>query len=184
MKKVEMNPNNDFKKNINNNYAISLCKEKLGLKVIGVGGGDLTKGDKKAILALVWQLVKLQYMKVIGDKKEEDIVAWANELVAGKAPEIKSLKDKDNLKNGKFLLHMFAAMESRAVNWDIVAEGETEEDLMNNAKYVLSVARKLGATIFCVWEDIVNVDAKQMLIFFATAMGMQADIEKAKKENM
>jgi hypothetical protein len=38
--------------------------------------------------------------------------------------------------------------------------GETEDDLKNNAKYVISIARKLGAVIFCVWEDIVNVNPK------------------------
>jgi len=36
-----------------------------------------------------------------------------------------------------------------------------------NAKYVISVAKKLGAVIFCVWEDIVFVNPKQMLILIA-----------------
>lgn len=53
-KKVDMNPNNDFKKNINNNTGIDACKSGLGLKMIGIGGPDLTKGDKKIILACVW----------------------------------------------------------------------------------------------------------------------------------
>jgi len=68
------------------------------------------------------------------------------------------------------LLHLLAAIEPRAVNWEIMTEGSTEEELQNNAKYVSSVARKLGAVIFCVWEDIVNVNPKQMLIFLATMM--------------
>ena len=37
---------------------------------------------------------------------------------------------------------------------------------MYNAKYVISVARKLGATVFITWEDIVTVN-KNMLVTFA-----------------
>lgn len=75
------------------------------------------------------------------------------------------------------MLQLCGAIEPRAVNWDIVLPGETEEDQTLNAKYVISVARKLGAVIFCVWEDIVNVNAKQMLIIVACL----ADIDQAMK---
>ena len=57
-KKVDKNPNNDFKKNINNSTAIAACKDSLKLKMIGISGPDITKGDKKCILASVWQLVR------------------------------------------------------------------------------------------------------------------------------
>lgn len=52
-KKVEKQPKNDFGKNINNNTAIEACKN-MGLKMIGIGGVDITKGDRKNILATVW----------------------------------------------------------------------------------------------------------------------------------
>lgn len=42
--------------------------------------------------------------------------------------------------------------------------GETDEEKENNAKYVLSLARKLGAVIFCVWEDIPQVNYKMILV--------------------
>ena len=70
--------------------------------------------------------------------------------------------------DSKFLLHLCAAIEPRAVNWEIVNDGQTDEDKTLNAKYVISVARKLGAVIFCVWEDIVEVNKKQILIFVAS----------------
>lgn len=96
---------------------------------------------------------------MIGDKKEPEIVAWANDLVGGKCASIKDFRDK-SLKDGKFLINLCAGIESRAVNWDIVTPGETEEDMMLNAKYVISIARKLGAVIFCVWENIIEVHPK------------------------
>lgn len=38
----------------------------------------------------------------------------------------------------------------------------TEEEAFNNAKLAISIARKLGATIFLVPEDIVEVRAKMV----------------------
>ena len=98
-------------------------------------------------------------MKLIGDKTEDDLVKWANETVGGKHTNIANLKDK-SMSDGKFLIHLCGAIEPRAVNWELVLDGATDEDKQNNAKYAISLARKLGAVIFCVWEDIVNVNPK------------------------
>jgi plastin-1 len=169
--KVDLQPNNDFKRNINNNTAIEACK-KLKLKMIGVGGVDLTKGDKKLVLAVVWQIMRLSYLKVIGDKTEEDLVKWANESVGGKHTSIENLRDK-SLADSKFLIHLLSSIEPRAVNWDLVQAGETDEEKQNNAKYAISIARKLGAVMFCVWEDLVHVNPKQLLIFVSTCLDIQ-----------
>jgi len=157
-KKIDKNPNNDFKKNINNNTVIEAGKN-MKLKLIGVGGVDLTKGEKKALLAVVWQLVRLYYLKLIGDKKEDELVKWVNDTVGGKCPSIKDFKDS-SLCDGKMMLHLCAAIEPRAVNWDLVMNENTDDDKKNNCKYAISVARKLGAVIFCVWEDIIAVNSK------------------------
>jgi len=39
-----------------------------------------------------------------------------------------------------------------------VTPGATEEEITNNAKYAISVARKLGAAVFLVWEHIRDVN--------------------------
>jgi hypothetical protein len=46
-------------------------------------------------------------------------------------------------------------------------DSETDEALENNAKYALSIARKLGASIFLVWEDIKEVKSKMLITFVA-----------------
>ena len=171
-----MKPKNDFGRNINNNTAIDSCK-KLKLKMIGVGGPDITKGDKKLTLAVVWQIMRLHYLKIIGDKSEADLVKWANDTVAGKATPIEKLKDP-SLSDSKFLIHLLGAIEPRAVNWDLVLDGGSDEDKTNNAKYAISIARKLGAVIFSIWEDIVNVNPKQMLIFISTCMDIQNTLKE------
>lgn len=123
LKKIDMNPNNDFKKNINNNANIEACKN-IKLKTIGVGGPDITKGDKKAILAVIWQLTRQHYLKIIGGKTEEQLVEGANERVGGKHTHIANLKDQ-SLKDSKYLMHLCASIEPRAVNWEIMSDGDT-----------------------------------------------------------
>lgn len=176
-KKIEKKPDHIMKKGINNDAAVKACKEALGLKMIGIGGSDLTKGNRKLILATVWQLVRLHYLKLIGGKDDAEIVKWANDTVGDKATAITGLSDK-SLSDGKFLLHLCAAVEPRVVDWSIMKDGDTEEDKCQNAKYTISVARQLGAIIFCVWEDIVHVNKKQMLIF----MSSMADVQKQPKK--
>ena len=39
-----------------------------------------------------------------------------------------------------------------------------------NAKYAISCARKLGCTVFLLWEDIVEVHPKMVMVFVATLM--------------
>lgn len=54
------------------------------------------------------------------------------------------------------------SIQEGTVNWDFVKErpeGDETEDaiLESNARYCISLARKLGATVFLTWEDIVEV---------------------------
>merc|ERR1711998_11404 len=95
----------------------------------------------------------------MGDKTEDDIVAWANGFVADSGLQIKICEK----------------IEPRAVNQELVTAGETDEDKKLNAMYVISLARKLNAIIFCVWEDMVNVNPKQIFIFLATMMDIAAN---------
>ena len=46
----------------------------------------------------------------------------------------------------------------------------TENDLKLNARYAVSVARKVGASIFLTWEDIVEANPKMVLTILASLM--------------
>lgn len=48
------------------------------VKVIGVDGKDINDGHAKSLSAIVWQLVRAHYLKLIGGKTEENLVEWAN----------------------------------------------------------------------------------------------------------
>ena len=55
------------------------------------------------------------------------------------------------------MLHLCDAVTPGVVDWEVVTKGGSEEDKQHNAKYVLSVARKMGCAIFLLWEDVVEV---------------------------
>ncbi len=83
---------------------------------------------------------------------------------------------------GQFYIALCSGIEPRAVDWDIVQAGEDEDQQMNNAKYALSIARKLGATVFCVWEDLAKGNAKWVFIFVASLLDTWEKMEEAKKQ--
>ncbi len=154
-KKVDKHPNNKFKKIVNCNECIDAAK-KCGFSIVGIGGTDIHDGNKKLVLAVVWQMMKHHTLKVLGNKSEDDLIKWANEMI-NKEPKLTSFKDK-SLKNSLFFLNLMSAIESRAINWDLIVQDKDDnESLENNAKYAISVARRLGASIFLVWEDIKDV---------------------------
>jgi plastin-1 len=84
------------------------------------------------------------------------------------------------LSDGQFLIKLCAGIEHRAIDWDIVMKGETDEEKENNAKYVVSIARKLGAVIFCVWEDIVKVNYKMILVLVCSLFEIYQEKKKEK----
>ena len=159
-KNVDAKPKNYlFGNPINIKEAITGCKG-MGLKMIGIGASEINKKDRKEILATAWSICKTHYLKVIGGKTEKDLVAWANERVGAKATPINSLSDKANLASGVFMIKLIGSIESRGIDDELVTAGASEDDQKMNAKYAISLARSIGAIIFCVWEDMVSANSK------------------------
>jgi len=166
-KKVDKAPTNKFKKIVNCNECIDAAK-KCDFTIVGIGGTDIHDGDKKRVLGVVWQMMRHNTLKVLGGKTEDDLIKWGNEVVNKDSIKIGSLKDK-SLKNSLFFINLMAGIEPRAINWDIVVQDKEDDDaLKNNAQYAISIARKLGATIFLVWEDIKEVKPKMLMTFIAS----------------
>ena len=117
---VDKKPNNPFKKTVNCGEVIEASK-KSKYQIIGIGGGDIRDGNKKYILAIVWQMMRAHSLQVIGNKTEEELVAWGNERVDDDY-KVKSLKDK-KLASSLYFIHIMKSIEPRSINWDIVMEG-------------------------------------------------------------
>ena len=109
------------------------------------------------------------------------MLEWACNRV-NKEPKIKSFKDH-SIRDCKFLFNLLNTIEPRAINWELVTEGSNDEEIENNCKYALSVARKIGATIFLIWEDLKDVNPKMIMTLFAALIHV-CDQDKEKREEM
>lgn len=177
--RVNLTPKNRYKKVENCNYVVALGKE-MKFSMVNIGGLDILDGNRKLILALIWQLMRHHVLKILssiasasgGDAiNDAYIVQWANAQVskAGRASKMTSFRDR-SLKSGLFLIDLCYAVEPRAVNWDLVTEAHTDDERINNAKYAISIARKLGAVVFLTSDDIVEVKSKMIMTLVASLM--------------
>ncbi|VVA17478.1 PREDICTED: fimbrin-2 [Prunus dulcis] len=171
-----------FRKVENCNQVIEIGKE-LNFSLVNVAGNDIVQGNKKLILAYLWQLMRFSMLQLLKNLRlhsqgkagkeitDADILNWANKKVkkAGRTSQMDSFKDR-NLSSGVFFLELLSAVEPRVVNWSLATKGETEEDKKLNATYIISVARKLGCSIFLLPEDIIEVNQKMMLTLTASIM--------------
>ncbi|CAL9054036.1 fimbrin-5-like [Musa acuminata AAA Group] len=168
-----------FRKVENCNQIIKIGKE-LNFSLINVAGNDIVQGNKKLILAYLWQLMRFNILKLLKNLRyhsqgkeisDVDILNWANSKVKGSArtPQMESFKDK-NLSYGIFLLELLSAVKPRTVNWKLVATGESDEEKKLNATYIITVARKLGCSVFLLPEDIIEVNQKMILTLTASIM--------------
>jgi plastin-1 len=132
-------------------------------------------------LGLVWQLMRrninntLSSLSINGKEVSDmDILKWANSMVAkgGKSSSVRSFKDP-SLANGIFLLDVLHGMKPGYVDYDLVTPGNTEEDKYANARLAISIARKLGALIWVVPEDINEVRARLILTFVGSLMSLK-----------
>lgn len=168
-----------FRKVENCNQVIKIGKD-LNFSLVNVAGNDIVQGNKKLLLAFLWQLMRFTMLQLLRNLRshsqgkeitDADILNWANNKVkrASRTSQMESFKDK-NLSSGVFFLELLSAVEPRVVNWSLVTKGETDEDKKMNATYIISVARKLGCSIFLLPEDIIEVNQKMILILTASIM--------------
>lgn len=168
-----------FRKVENCNQIIKIGKE-LNFSLVNVAGNDIVQGNKKLIIAFLWQLMRFTMLQLLKNLRfhsqnkemtDADILNWANNKVkrAKRTSQMDSFKDK-SLANGIFFLELLTAVEPRVVNWSLVTKGENDEEKKLNATYIISVARKLGCSIFLLPEDILEVNQKMILTLTASIM--------------
>ncbi|XP_050223937.1 fimbrin-1-like [Mercurialis annua] len=168
-----------FRKLENCNQVVKIGRQ-LKLSLVNVGGNDIVQGNKKLILAFLWQLMRNNMLQLLKNLRahsqgkevtDADILKWANRKVlsSGRTSQIANFKDK-SLSTGIFFLELLSSVEPRVVNWNLVTKGETDEEKRLNATYIISVARKLGCAIFLLPEDIMEVNQKMILTLAASIM--------------
>jgi plastin-1 len=163
-----------FKAVENTNYAIELGKQNR-FSLVGVQGADITDGQRTLTLGLVWQLMRKDISETLSalaqrlGKREitdAEMVKWANDMCrkGGKSSSIRSFKDS-SIGTGVYLLDVLNGMKSSYVDYDLVTPGRTDDDAYLNSKLSISIARKMGATIWLVPEDICQVRSRLVTTF-------------------
>ena len=163
-----------FKAVENTNYAIELGKQ-IGFSLVGVQGADITDGRRNLTLGLVWQLMRRNISETLSalaqrlgkrEISDAEMIMWANEQSkkGGRRSSIRTFKDQA-IGSGVFLLDVLNGMKSSYVDYDLVTPGKTDEEAYMNAKLAISIARKMGATIWLVPEDICQVRSRLVVTF-------------------
>uniref|UniRef100_A0A8I3W0M4 Plastin 1 n=2 Tax=Boreoeutheria TaxID=1437010 RepID=A0A8I3W0M4_CALJA len=185
----------NMKKIENCNYAVELGKNKAKFSLVGIAGQDLNEGNSTLTLALVWQLMRRYTLNVLSDLGEgekvndEIIIKWVNQTLksTNKNTSISSFKPMlatnkhvclYNIHSDKSIstslpvLDLIDAIAPNAVRQEMIKrENLSDEDKLNNAKYAISVARKIGARIYALPDDLVEVKPKMVMTVFACLMG-------------
>ncbi|XP_030574837.1 plastin-1 [Archocentrus centrarchus] len=172
----------NMKKLENCNYAVELGRDVARFSLVGIGGENLNEGSRVHTLALVWQLMRRYTVQVLSDlgdgerMADQIILNWVNKMLSqnGKDTQISSFKDKliatslpvidliDVIAPGMVRFHMVTRLEKGVLKKD---------DKINNAKYAISLARKIGARVYALPEDLVEVKPKMVMTVFACLMG-------------
>lgn len=164
-----------FKAVENTNYAVELGRQS-HFSLVGVQGADITDGQRTLTLGLVWQLMRRDISETLSalaqrlgkrEISDAEMVKWANDKAhapGGKGSSIRSFKD-NSIGTGVFLLDVLNGMKSSYVDYDLVTGGRSEEEGYMNAKLAISIARKMGATIWLVPEDICQVRSRLVVTF-------------------
>uniref|UniRef100_A0A672Q2T2 Plastin-2-like n=1 Tax=Sinocyclocheilus grahami TaxID=75366 RepID=A0A672Q2T2_SINGR len=167
----------NMKKLENCNYAVELGKKEAKFSLVGIAGQDLNEGNRKLTLALLWQLMRrytLNILEDLGDGQkviDETIVIWVNDALtqAGKGT-ISGFKD-GSISSSMPVLDLIDAIQPGSIRYDLLkAEDLTDEEKLNNAKYAISMARKIGARVYALPEDLVEVKPKMVMTVFACLM--------------
>ncbi|KAM9321171.1 plastin-2 [Gastrophryne carolinensis] len=167
-----------MKKLENCNYAVELGK-KAGFSLVGIAGQDLHEGNRTLTLALLWQLMRRCTLNILegigGGQKvnDETIVSWVNQTLteAGKSSTISGFKD-GKISTSMPVLDLIDSIQPGAINYDILKTDDLDDnEKLNNAKYAISMARKIGARVYALPEDVVEVKPKMVMTVFACLMG-------------
>ncbi|CAD5120679.1 DgyrCDS9242 [Dimorphilus gyrociliatus] len=171
----------------NCNYAVELGKQ-FRFSLVGIDGSNLAHASehKSYALSLIWQLMKAYTLSVLSklsgtDKPlaESAIVSWANQKLSKKGKTFSGFGDQ-RLSDGVIVIDVIDSIQSNIVNYSLVKQGSGEEEKTSNAKLAISWARKMGAGVYALPEDIVEVKQKMVMTIFACLMAAELENEQKK----
>ncbi|CAH8533466.1 unnamed protein product [Dicrocoelium dendriticum] len=182
----------------NCNYAVNLGRQ-FGFSLVGLGGEDIQQGKRTMTLALLWQLMRAYTLSVLTrlteaipilhDRQqtagrsppisETEIIHWTNEKLrqCGKTSRISDAFGFADpaLATGHTVIDLIDAIRPGSVDYSAVLPGMTRQERLTNAQYAIPLARRIGATVYAVPEDIVELKPKMIMTIFACLMTAALD---------
>jgi len=161
----------------NCNYAVELGKT-LGFSLVGIQGKDIYDGNRTLTLGLVWQVMRAYTLEILArcttegtHVTDKEIISWVNKKLqkSGKATQIRSFQDP-SIADGIVILDLIDAIHPGIINYDLVNKGKSGKDMLENAKYAITSGRKIGAKIYALPEDVVELRSKMLMTVFACLM--------------
>ncbi|CAD5221133.1 unnamed protein product [Bursaphelenchus okinawaensis] len=161
----------------NCNYAVELGKQ-LHFSLVGIQGKDIYDGNQTLTLALVWQLMRAYTLAVLTQCKggdtlatDKEIIQWVNEKLSssGKSTQIRTFQDS-SISDARPVLDLIDAIKPGTIDYELVQPKGSDQAHLENAKYAITCGRKIGAKIYALPEDIVEVKPKMVMTVFACLM--------------
>lgn len=167
----------------NCNYAVELGRQ-LKFSLVGIAGQDIYEGNPTLTLALIWQLMRAYTLTILSQLTnssddtnsmnpvvENEIIDWVNKKLreAGKSSVIRNFQDS-SISTAIPVIDLVDAIKPGSINYSQILQGKKDEDKLANAKYAISMARKIGARIYALPEDIAEVKSKMVMTVFACLM--------------
>jgi len=180
----------EMKKIENCNYAVQLAKA-VKFSVVGIDGKNIYDKNKNLTLSIVWQLMRAYTISILqqlsgGNKaiSDADILNWANQKLreykqrkdaGSKYENLASFKD-DKLKSAIPVIDIVDAIRPDSVDYSLVLQDAEPEAYLQNAKLAISLARRTGAIVFALPEDIVELKASMLMTIFASLMAVDLGV--------
>ena len=151
------------------------------MSTVGIQGSDIRDGNTKLTLAIIWQIMKLYTLSVLQKctcserpVEEAEIIEWANRRLesGGKRTRFTGFTDP-TIATGKVILDLIDVIRPKSVNYAMVQPGNDEAEKLLNAKYAISLARKIGAKVYALPEDIAEVKSRMVMTVFACLMARE-----------
>ncbi|KAH9582539.1 phospholipid scramblase 1 [Schistosoma haematobium] len=188
----------------NCNYVIKLGRQ-FGFSLVGVGGADLHDGKRIMTLALLWQLMRAYTLSLLTQLTEAEIaisgkltnsnhgtsypieemkiIEWANQKLinAGKFTKISTSSGftDPNLKTSHAVIDLIEAIRPNTVDYNLVLPGNSKTEQLTNAQYAITLARRIGATVYAMPEDLIELKHKMIMTIFACLMAV--DLKQNRK---
>uniref|UniRef100_A0A8C7END9 Lymphocyte cytosolic protein 1 n=1 Tax=Neovison vison TaxID=452646 RepID=A0A8C7END9_NEOVI len=150
----------NMKKLENCNYAVELGKNQAKFSLVGIGGQDLNEGNRT--LTLIGFCLNCCTSLEVGD----------GQLCTPQTLCLHDFLYDPKISTSLPVLDLIDAIQPGSINYDLLkTENLNDEEKLNNAKYAISMARKIGARVYALPEDLVEVNPKMVMTVFACLMG-------------